>query len=143
MRRIFTIKGLFWLVAIGLVCTPFFADVPKVTAAEPINIGVSQDFSGVTAQEGVQEHPAVEIALKEINDAGGINGRPLKLFVLDNGGDPTKTVGTLKVLKELNKCVAIYYGINSAGGIAAKEWADQSNIPIVAAGPINDQKIQH
>ncbi len=145
MRRIFSIKGLFWLVAIGLVCTLFFADVPKVTAAEgqPINIGVSQDFSGVTAQEGVQEHPAAEIALKEINAAGGINGRPLKFFVLDNAGDPAKTVGTLKVLKELNKCVAIYYGINSVGGIACKAWADQNKIPVVAPAPISDKMIQH
>ncbi len=144
MRRVFSIKGLFWLVAIGLVCTLFFADVPKVTAAEanPINIGVSQDFSGVTAQEGIQEHPAAEIALKEINAAGGINGRPLKFFVLDNAGDPAKTVGTLKVLKELNKCVAVYYGINSVGGIAAKAWAEQNNIPVITAAPISDKMIQ-
>ncbi len=138
-------KSLFLLAAVGLICLNFFSNAPKVMGAEaqPINIGVSQDFSGITAQEGVQEHPAAEIALKEINAAGGINGRPLKIFVLDNAGDPAKTVGTLKVLKELNKCVAIYYGINSVGGIACKAWADQNKIPVVAAAPISDKMIQH
>lgn len=144
MKRTSSIKGFFLLVAIGLVCGLFFTDTPKATAAElkPINIGVSMDFSGVTAQEGLQEFPAFEMTIKEANAAGGVNGRPIKLFVLDNGGDPTKTMGTLKVLKEVNGCVAIYYGINSVGGIAAKAWADQNHIPIVTTGPITDTLIQ-
>jgi branched-chain amino acid transport system substrate-binding protein len=144
MKRASLMQRALLLAAVGLIVVSFFGNASRVMAAEPdpINIGVSQDFSGVTAQEGLQEHPAVEIALKEINAAGGINGRPIKLFVLDNAGDPTKTVGTLKVLKEQNKCVAIYYGINSVGGIACKAWCDKNKIPAVAAAPISDKMWQ-
>ena len=110
--------------------------------AKPINIGVSMDYSGSTAQEGLQEFPAFEMAVKEKNAAGGINGRQIKLFTLDNGGDPTKTVGTLKVLKDIDKVSVINYGINSVGGIAAGAWAEQNQIPIISAGPLTDKLIQ-
>lgn len=121
-----------------------FLSVQSSTAAEakPINIGVTEDFSGVSAPEGTSEFPAFEMAVKEINAAGGINGRPMKLFVVDNGGDPTKTVGTLKMHKELNKCVAIFYGYNSAGAVAAKAWAEQNKVPVIASGPLSDKLIQ-
>jgi branched-chain amino acid transport system substrate-binding protein len=144
MERTASVKSLFLLAAVGLIFSNFFGNIPKVAAAEakPIKIGVSQDFSGVTAQEGLQEYPAFEMAIKEINDAGGVNGRPIELFKLDNSGDPSKTIGTLKVLKERDECVAVYYGINSVGGIAAKAWADQNHIPIISAAPISDKMIQ-
>lgn len=137
-------SGFFWFGAMALVCFNLMIAAPDAAAAEakPILIGVSQDFSGVTAQEGLQEFPAFELAVKELNKAGGINGRPVEIFKLDNTGDPTKTIGTLKVLKERNNCVAIYYGINSVGGIAAKAWADQNHIPIITAAPISDKMIQ-
>ena len=32
--------------------------------------------------------PIYEMVVKEVNAAGGINGRPIKLSVQDNGGDP-------------------------------------------------------
>ena len=131
-------------VSVALVCAGCLANPQQATAAEanPINIGVSMDFSGSTAQEGLQEFPSFEMAVKEKNAAGGVNGRPIKLFVLDNGGDPTKTVGTLKVLKDIDKVPVVYYGINSVGGIAAKAWADQNKVPIISAAPTTDKLIQ-
>ncbi len=138
------VRSLRFLVIVASIVGFVFLSVQSSLAAEakPINIGVTEDFSGVSAPEGTSEFPAFEMAIKEINDAGGVNGRPIKLFVVDNGGDPTKTVGTLKMHKELNKCVAIFYGYNSAGAVAAKAWAEQNKVPIIASGPLSDKLIQ-
>lgn len=127
------------LTALGIIF--LFAQTSSAEQAKPINIGVTEDFSGVSAPEGTSEFPAFEMSVKEINAAGGVNGRPIKLFVVDNGGDPTKTVGTLKMHKELNKCVAIFYGYNSAGAVAAKAWAEQNKIPVIASGPLSDKLV--
>jgi branched-chain amino acid transport system substrate-binding protein len=137
-------RGLILLVIVASVAGFFFLSVHTSAAAEakPINVGVTEDFSGVSAPEGTSEFPAFEMAIKEINAAGGVNGRPIKLFVVDNGGDPTKTVGTLKMHKELNKCVVIFYGYNSAGAVAAKAWAEQSKVPVIASGPLSDKLVQ-
>jgi hypothetical protein len=117
MKGVLQMKALFWLMTAVVVCGLIgIASVDaRAAEAKPINIGVSVDFSGISAVEGLQEFPAFEMAVKEINSNGGINGRPIKLFVLDNGGDPAKTVGSLKVLKDMDKCMAIYYIVNSAG----------------------------
>jgi branched-chain amino acid transport system substrate-binding protein len=144
MEYILSMKRVQWLMAGGFIFISLFAHALNVKAAEPkpINIGMSCDFSGVTAPEGNVEAPAFQMAVKELNAAGGINGRPIKLHILDNGGDPSKTVGTLKVLKDANNCVAAYYGINSASGIAAKAWADVNHIPIISCAPVSDKLIQ-
>jgi len=127
-----------------LVCGSYFANPPAAKAAEanPINVGVCMDFSGPTAQDGLQEFPAFEMAVKEKNAAGGINGRPIKLSILDNSGDPTKTTGALKVLKDINKVSVVYYGINSVGALAAKTWAEQNSIAVIATTPMSDRLIQ-
>ena len=114
----------------------------RAAETNQINIWVCMDFSGSTAQEGLQEFPCFEMMVKEKNAGGGVNSRQIKLLVLDNSGDPTKTVGTLKVLKEINKVPIIYYGINSVGGIAAKAWADQNKVPIITAAPVSDKLVQ-
>jgi branched-chain amino acid transport system substrate-binding protein len=138
------IKGLSWFAALVLVCGLFSIAPSEARAAEPkpINVGVTADFSGISAVEGLQEFPAFEMAMKEINAAGGINGRPIKLFVLDNGGDPAKTVGACKILKDRDQVVAIYYLVNSAAGLAAKAWAEQNHVPIITSTAISDKLIQ-
>lgn len=144
MRAEFLTKKAFAVIVPGIIGLILLGHALGATAAEPkpINIGVSCDYTGVTAPEGNVEGPAFEMAVKELNGAGGINGRQIKLHVLDNAGDPSKTVGTLKVLKDANNCVASYYGINSASGIAAKAWADTNHIPIMACAPVSDKLIQ-
>jgi len=141
MKSLLKRKAVFWLAAAGLVAALFgFASVHALAAEpQPINVGASIDFSGISAVEGLQEYPAFEMAVKEINAAGGVNGRQIKLFVLDNGGDPAKTVGTLKVLRDMDHCVAIYYIVNSAGALAARAWAEQSHVPVITSTAISDQ----
>jgi branched-chain amino acid transport system substrate-binding protein len=137
------LKRLVWSAGIGLICFSLIGSV-SLAAEEPkpINIGVSFDFTGPGAPEARDEFPVLEMLVKDVNAAGGINGRPIKLFVLDNSGDPTKTMGTLKVLKEHDNCVAIVYGIISPGGLAAKEWGEKNSIPIMAPNPLSDKLIQ-
>ena len=122
LMRILVVGSVMGLVGAGCLANPHNASAQ----AKPINVGVSMDTSGIGANEGFMEFPAFEMAVKEKNAAGGIDGRPIKLFVLDNGGDPTKTVGTLKVLKDIDKCPVMYYGIASVGALAAKAWAEQN-----------------
>jgi len=135
-------KSFILFVGVGLVCIFLLVTSGKAQEKKPINIGFTTDFSGVTASFGITEAPVVEMVVKEVNAAGGINGRPIKLFVQDNAADPAKTVGILKMFKELNKCTAIIQGVTSSTGIAAKAWAEQNYIPIISPDPATDQLIQ-
>jgi branched-chain amino acid transport system substrate-binding protein len=143
MKSLGVMKRLYVFVALGVIGGIIFTSASTARAQNPINICFTTDFSGVTASFGITEAPVVEMVVKEVNAAGGINGRPIKLFpVLDNAADPTKTVGNLKMFKELNKCVAIVQGVTSSTSIAAKAWAEQNHIPIIAPDPATDQLVQ-
>jgi len=55
---------------------------------EDIVIGVMVPTSGTEAQYGSDMYRSYQLAVKEINDAGGIKGRKLSLYQADDGCDP-------------------------------------------------------
>ena len=107
-------------------------------AVEPINIGFTTDFSGVTASLTMVEAPVVEMVVKEVNAAGGINGRPIKLIVQDNASDPAKAIGNVKMFKEEYHTPAIIAGVTSSVNLALKNWAEKNHVSIISADPQSD-----
>ncbi len=81
--------------ALALTQLPAVAQT-KVTnegiSATEIVIGTHQDLSGPIKVWGVPVSNGMKMAVEEINAAGGINGRKIKLILEDNGYDP-KTRG--------------------------------------------------
>jgi len=57
-------------------------------AQDPILIGLSVPFTGQYADYGNGIKAGVDLAVKQINDAGGINGRPLQITTGDSEGSP-------------------------------------------------------
>jgi branched-chain amino acid transport system substrate-binding protein len=58
------------------------------TAKEPIRVGFVAQLTGVQAKLGVQERNGAQLAVEEINAAGGIVGRSIELVVRDDLGTP-------------------------------------------------------
>src|SRR5258706_13440489 len=81
--------------ALALTCLPAAAQT-KVTnegiSANEIVIGTHQDLSGPIKVWGVPVSNGMKMAVEEINAAGGIQGRKLRMILEDNGYDPKKAV---------------------------------------------------
>ena len=81
--------------ALALTQSPAFAQT-KVTnegiSAAEIVVGSHQDLSGPIKGWGVPVANGLKMAADEINAAGGINGRKIKLIVEDSGYDPKRAV---------------------------------------------------
>lgn len=76
---------------------------PQGVTDTEIVIGSHQDLSGPIASWGVPVRNGMQMAADEINAAGGIHGRKLKLVVEDSGYDPKKAVlATQKLLSRDN-----------------------------------------
>src|SRR5215467_7371928 len=60
----------------------------EVGAAEPIRIGAVLPFSGGVELYGEQARLGLELAMDEINAAGGILGRPVTVVFRDDGTRP-------------------------------------------------------
>ncbi len=66
--------------------------VATADASNPIWLGVSGPITGPNAQYGVQWKKGFDLALSEINSAGGINGRALQYDFEDSQSDPKQSV---------------------------------------------------
>lgn len=132
MEKFFSVTVGLGLVALLILMGPgtcFSQDNSK----KPIMIGMSTDMSGPTANNGILEGPTAEMVVAAVNEAGGINGRPVKLTITDNGADATKIIGQLKMFRDRDHCVAAITGTTTTVTAAAKAWAEQNDIPL--AGP--------
>ncbi len=79
---------------------------PAASEAVDINIGAFSDLGGATSDAGKEYAMGVAEAIHYINDAGGINGRTVKLFQLDYGYRIPEVLVKYSLLKQ-KKCVAI------------------------------------
>lgn len=78
-RRLLTAGLPIWIVACLLVAC---------SAREPIRVGFVAQLTGVQAELGVQERNGAELAVEQINAAGGVAGRSIELIVQDDLGTP-------------------------------------------------------
>ncbi len=60
---------------------------PVVPQGEPIKVGVLQSLSGTMSASGTSVIDATLLAIEEINDSGGLLGRPVKAVVADGRSD--------------------------------------------------------
>ncbi|MCD6137557.1 MAG: ABC transporter substrate-binding protein [Deltaproteobacteria bacterium] len=89
-------------------------------AVEPIKLGAFFDLSGPAAAIGTPTKLVAQMVVDQINKAGGINGRPLKLIIGDTEGNPTKAVMVAKKLIEVDKVVALIGPTRTGTGMAVK-----------------------
>ncbi|HHY39557.1 MAG TPA: ABC transporter substrate-binding protein [Clostridia bacterium] len=123
-------KTLLWLSLLILVSLSVWtAGCSK--KAEEIKIGYSGPLSGDGAAWGQQEKFALEVAEKEINDAGGVLGRPIKVIMYDDRGDKVEVVNTVKRLITQDKVVAIITHNYSSCSLAVAPVVEEYKIPTV------------
>ncbi len=82
-----------------------WAQTRGVTASE-VTFGMHTDLSGVAATYGVSSSNGVKMRFDEINDAGGVNGRKLKVIIEDQGYQVPKAVQACNKLINRDKVFA-------------------------------------
>jgi branched-chain amino acid transport system substrate-binding protein len=73
--------------------------VQGVTDTE-IRFGIAAPFSGPAKEMGRQLKLGIETAFAAANEAGGVEGRQLKLITADDGYEPSRTLNAMKQLYE-------------------------------------------
>lgn len=120
------------LVAIGLTFSPVLAAPP---APATIKIGAVIALTGRMAAGGKDVKPGYEIAVKHINDAGGVMVKeygkkiPLELIIVDDESDPVKTTTRLDKLYSVDKVVAYLSGFSSDLNVVGMAAAEKNKVP--------------
>lgn len=87
--------SILFLLLLGACVAPVAPAAPAASSAastDPIYIGVSGPLTGQNARYGEQWKKGFDLALDEINGAGGINGRQLEYIFEDSQSDPKQSV---------------------------------------------------
>jgi len=118
---------------------PVAEPAAEPASTEPIRLGGLAPLSAPGAVVGGEAmRDAMNIAVDQLNAAGGILGRPVELFIVDTEGLPERGTGVMERLINSDKVVAIGGGYHSSVGVAAKEVAHENGIPVVFAETWND-----
>jgi branched-chain amino acid transport system substrate-binding protein len=98
-------------------------------AADPVKIGLSAAFSGPNAAAGQAMQRGADLAMAEINAAGGVLGRQLSLVIRDNEHKLDRGVAQTRELIEREGCAAILGSQGSFIGMAVIDTIHELKVP--------------
>ena len=97
-----------------------------------IKVGLLGPYSGDVAQYGLAVRNGAELYVKQVNEAGGINGKQIELDTMDEKGDSTEAVNAYNKMVE-DGVVAILGDVTSTPSIAVAQQSQNDNMPLVSA----------
>lgn len=100
--------------------------------AEPIKIGALFAVTGSAAPLGEPERDTALMLEKKINEAGGIDGRPVEVIVRDTKGDETEALNAAMELIEKENVLAIIGPSRSGTTMAITDRCEQAGVPLIS-----------
>ena len=100
------------------------------SSSSTIKVGLMGPYSGEVAQYGLACRYGAELYVKQVNEAGGINGKQIELDEQDEKGDATEAVNVYNKLVE-DGVTAIVGDVTSTPTIAVAQASVADNMPMV------------
>jgi branched-chain amino acid transport system substrate-binding protein len=111
-------------------------------SGEPLRIGHVDALTGADAAYGVAVDRGIQMAVEEVNEAGGVKGRPIELISLDDQGKSQEAVLAATKLISLNKVVALLGESTSSKALAMAPIAQKNKIPMISPWATNEKVTQ-
>jgi len=110
--------------------------------AATIKIGEINPLTGRLAKQGSEIHQGVAVAVAEVNDRGGLNGRQVELISRDDQSQPDVAISRAEELCGWKKVVALTGGYNDSLVGPISEVAKKYEVPYVASASLQKQLTQ-
>lgn len=130
MKRITFIRGLLGAAALSMTALP-------VLAQDTIKIGEINHYKRLAAFAGPYKQ-GIELALEEVNAAGGVLGKPLEFIFRDDQGKPGEAIKIAEELMTRDGAVMLTGTILSNVGLAISSLAAEKKYVYLAAEPLAD-----
>lgn len=122
----------------------------QAQSSAPIKIGFQKHATGIGSAYGRWYDATTQAAVKRINDAGGINGRPVEVVIEDDGTDPKRGAEVLEKFANQHKVDVAFGTLFSHVVIGSAPRAAELKLPYfvvseghhVASGMLNRYTIQ-
>jgi branched-chain amino acid transport system substrate-binding protein len=130
-------KRLFALAACLAAATTFSA-----VSQETIKVGEYGSLTGDNASFGTSQNNGVQMAVQEINEAGGVLGKKIDLIVEDNQTKQGETTTIVRKLISQDHVSAIIGEVASSKTLEAAPICQESKIPLIATAATNPRVTQ-
>jgi branched-chain amino acid transport system substrate-binding protein len=142
MKKIFTLFLLFSAALFPAACVQKTGTVANNNGGSTIKIGVYADLTGQTSAFGQSTKNGAELAVEEINSAGGVGGKKLEIVIEDDQGRPEQAKTVVSKLVNQDKVQVLLGEATSTNSLAAAPVAQEAHIPMISHGSTNEQVTQ-
>jgi branched-chain amino acid transport system substrate-binding protein len=118
------------LIAIGLFVNAEQAIAEPGVSPSSIRIGAFDAITGPIPLTGKQIQTGWRTAVNAINDAGGVNGRKIELFVEDDQYEPARSLAAARKLVDRDDVLAIT-GLGTPTSVVVAKYLNSGNIPFL------------
>ncbi len=108
-------------------------------STDEILIGEVGSLSGNDATFGTSTRDGVDLATQQVNAAGGLLGRKVRVIVMDDQGKPEEAATAVTKLISQNKVIAILGEVASTRSLAMAPIAQQNKIPMISPSSTNPE----
>lgn len=109
-----------------------FAGCGDDAKSDEIKIGANFELTGNVANYGSATLDGLKLAIKEVNDAGGVNGKKITIVDADNKSEASEAVNAATKLISDDKVKVVVGPAVTANVIAESQVATDDKIPVVA-----------
>jgi len=115
-----------------LLTAVVFVFSSKALAADTYKIGGIFSVTGPASFLGDPEKKSMELAIEQINAAGGIDGRMLEGIIYDTEGDPQRAVQGITRLINRDNVIAIVGPSLTPTSLAVLPFAERAQVPLIS-----------
>jgi branched-chain amino acid transport system substrate-binding protein len=126
MKRMFV-----WVAFLSLLLLPAIGQSEVGVTANEIRIGFYAPMTGFASYFGPSLRNGLSMVFDDVNNAGGIHGRKLKIVMEDDACDATKAVAASKKLIVRDKVFAIFGGPCAHSVVAVCNLAETEKLPFL------------
>jgi branched-chain amino acid transport system substrate-binding protein len=139
MKNFFLAFSIIFSILLSSACVDKSAtgNAPTGDGTGDIKVGVYVDLTGQTSSFGQSTKNGIQLAVDEINAAGGVNGRKMTLIIEDDQGRPEQATTVVQKLINQDKVQAILGEVASTNSLAAAPVAQGAKIPMITPSSTN------
>ena len=136
-KRLLVILSMALVLSLVVGCSSGTTTGGTASTGDTIKVGVNYELTGAVASYGVDLNDGLQMALEEINDAGGIFGKQLDIMTMDNKSSDTESANVSARLAR-DGAIALLGPATSGNTKAAIPAANENKIPIISASATAD-----
>lgn len=107
------------------------------SSLDTIAVGEFASLTGATASFGQSSHKGTQMAIDEINAAGGVLGKKLRLITEDDQSRPGEAATVVRKMLSRDKIVALLGEVASSRSLEAAPLCQQAGVPMISPASTN------